>query len=50
MLVSEYSARRVFPGISRLMVREFPPESAGAMEHAGFIREIQDYVVYRGYR
>ena len=50
MLVSDYGARRVFPWMSRLTVREYPPASAGAMERAGFIREIQDYVVYRGYR
>ena len=50
VLVGEYGARRVFPGMSRLTVREYPPEAAGAMERAGFIREIQDYVVYRGYR
>ncbi len=50
VLVSDYGARRIFPWMSRLTVREYPPASVGAMERAGFIREIQDYVVYRGYR
>lgn len=50
VLVNDFSARRVLPGMSRLTVREYPSEAAGALAGAGFVRELQDYVAYRRYR
>ncbi len=45
--VREYAGRRVFPALSRITVKEYPPEAADALFGAGFKREMQDYVLYR---
>jgi ATP-dependent Lhr-like helicase len=48
--VQDYAARRIFPALSRLTIKEYPPEAGEALHDAGFKREMQDYVLYRGYR
>ncbi len=42
-----YFGRRLFPALSRITVRQFPAEAARALSETGFIREIQDYTLYR---
>lgn len=42
-----FTRRRVFPALGRLTVKEYPREAADALAGAGFIREMQDYVLYR---
>ena len=43
----DYSRRRLFPGQSRVTVREYPPEAAEALKQAGFVTEMRDLVLYR---
>ena len=43
----DFHARRVFPALRRLTVKQFPREAAGALKDAGFTGEMQDYVLYR---
>ncbi len=50
VIAYDYSERRIYPAQNRLAVRQYPPDAAGALEDAGFIREMQDYVLYREYR
>jgi ATP-dependent Lhr-like helicase len=44
----DYSTRRLFPTLRRLTIKEYPRQAADALEAAGFMREMQDYVMYRG--
>ncbi len=46
----DYTGRRLFPGLNRLTVKQYPTEAVDALTAAGFKREMQDYVLYRGYR
>ncbi len=48
--VQDYAGRRVFPALSRLTLKEYPPEAADALYSAGFQKEMQEYVLYRGYK
>lgn len=43
----EFRRGRIFPGRKRIVVKEYPPETAKIMEACGFIREMQDYTLYR---
>ncbi len=45
----EYAARRVFSALSRITLKEYPKEAADSLQKAGFKREMQDFVLYRGY-
>lgn len=42
-----FRGKTLFAGIKRVVVKEYPAESAEALAAAGFIREMQDYVLYR---
>ena len=42
-----FRGKRLFAGIKRVVVKEYPAEAATALAAAGFIREMQDYVLYR---
>ncbi len=44
----DFTRRRLFPTLNRITVKQYPVEAAAAMSNAGFIHEIQDYVLYRG--
>ncbi|BAE85563.1 hypothetical protein DSY3774 [Desulfitobacterium hafniense Y51] len=48
--VQDYAGRRVFPAQTRIVVKDYPPEAATALDAAGFSRELLDYVLYRSYR
>jgi ATP-dependent Lhr-like helicase len=44
----DYSRRRIFPMLNRIIVTQYPNVAADALARAGFLREMQDYVLYRG--
>ncbi|MBH1940944.1 DEAD/DEAH box helicase [Mobilitalea sibirica] len=44
----DYNRRRIFPTQNRITIKEYPIEAAEALAGAGFKREMQDYVLYRG--
>ena len=43
----DFSRKRIFPSMNRLVIKEYPKEMAQAFSNAGFKRELQDYVLYR---
>ena len=45
--VMSFLKNRLFPGRRRLILKEYPPYAEEALVKAGFIREMQDYVLYR---
>ena len=47
LFVSEYKKGRLFPTLRRIVVKEYPSTAAAVLSEAGFLREIQDYVLYR---
>jgi ATP-dependent Lhr-like helicase len=44
----DFNARRIYPALRRLTVRQYPREAAEALKSAGFSGEMRDYVLYRG--
>lgn len=46
----DYSKKKLFTSLNRIIVKEYPPEAATAFRSAGFFHEIQDFVLYRGYQ
>lgn len=46
LFVRDFKDRRIFTGKKRIVVKEYPPEAEAALEKSGFIREMQDYVLY----
>lgn len=42
----DFKNRRLYAGQKRLVVKEYPPEAAAALKAAGFMKEMQDYVLY----
>lgn len=42
-----FQRRLLFPEQKRLTMKEYPKEAGEALKRAGFIREMQDYVLYR---
>lgn len=42
-----YAGRRIFSYQNRIVVKDYPGEAAGLLHSAGFIHELQDYVIYR---
>ena len=43
----EYRRGRILPGKKRIVVKEYPSEAAVLLTESGFLREMQDYVLYR---
>lgn len=43
----EFRRGRIFPVRKRIVVKEYPAEAAVMLEESGFIREMQDYTLYR---
>ncbi len=43
----DFLRRRLFPALNRITVKQFPAKASGALSEAGFVREIQDYTLYR---
>jgi len=48
IFTQDYTKRRLFSTLNRLVVKQYPREAAEVFTRAGFIRELQDYVLYRG--
>lgn len=42
-----YQKGKIFPGLKRIVVKEYPKTAAGMLAQAGFHKEMQDYVLYR---
>lgn len=47
LFVEDFRQKRIFAGLKRIVVKDYPAEVSGALSGAGFIREMQDYVLYR---
>ena len=47
LFAEEFRQKRLFPALKRIVVKDYPAEGAAALAGAGFIREMQDYVLYR---
>lgn len=47
LFTEEYKRGKIFPKIKRIVVKEYPDMAKGALTGAGFIKEMQDYVLYR---
>ncbi len=47
IFAEDYRKKRVYSSQNRITVKQYPKEAAEAMAKAGFIREMQDYVLYR---
>ena len=47
VFVRNFQEKRIYPTLSRLTVRQCPVESVNALLAAGFVRSVQDYVLYR---
>jgi ATP-dependent Lhr-like helicase len=48
VFAQDFAARRIYPSLRRLTVKQYPGEAAEALNHAGFIPEMRDFVLYRG--
>ena len=44
----DYEKKRIFPSLNRIVIKQYPEEAKEAFVLAGFRREMQDYVLYRG--
>lgn len=47
LFAEEYRKGRIFAGKKRIVVKEYPALAAEAFAKSGFLREMQDYVLYR---
>lgn len=45
--VLEFNKRTIYPSLKRIVVKEYPDSAKNYLSKAGFIHEIQDYVLYR---
>ena len=45
--VKTYKKRKLFPDLKRLILKEYPENAPEALKQAGFIKEMNDYVLYR---
>lgn len=46
-LARAFRAGQIYPALSRLEIADYPPECVPALEGAGFVREMLDYVVLK---
>lgn len=47
LFTEDYRNGRIYAGRKRIIVTEYPQEAADALSGSGFLREMQDYVLYR---
>ena len=45
--VRAFKQGAIYPEQKRLVLKEYPAEAAEALQHAGYMREMKDYVIYR---
>lgn len=43
----DFQKKRLFPAMKRLLVKEYPKDMAESFQKNGFIKEMQDFVLYR---
>lgn len=44
---NDFKRKRIYPTLNRIIVKQYPDGMTEAFRGAGFIKEIQDYVLYR---
>ena len=47
LFAEEFRRGRIMVGKKRIVVKEYPSEAAVPLTESGFLREMQDYVLYR---
>ncbi|MPN05855.1 hypothetical protein SDC9_153109 [bioreactor metagenome] len=47
--VRDYAGKRIFAEQRRIVVKEYPKDAEELLKKAGFMRELQDFVLYRPY-
>ena len=47
LFAGDFRRGRIFSGKKRIVVKEYLAEAVAALEESGFLREMQDYVLYR---
>lgn len=47
LFIEEFKRGSIFPAVKRIVVKEYPDMAAEAFVQAGFMKEMQDYVLYR---
>ena len=47
LFVEEYKGGKIFPIQKRIVVKEYPDTAKEALAKAGFLKEMQDYVLYK---
>ncbi len=47
LFMEEFKRGGIFPAVKRIVVKEYPDTAAEAFVQAGFMKEMQDYVLYR---
>ena len=47
LFVEEYKKGKIFPKKKRIVIKEYPDIAKEALLKAGFMKEMQDYVLYR---
>jgi ATP-dependent Lhr-like helicase len=45
----DYHRKRIFPSVNRIVVKQYPADADEALTKAGFLREFNDYVLYRSH-
>lgn len=45
--VQDFFDQRIYAGQARVVVKKYPKDCTAALEAAGFMKEMQDYVLYR---
>ncbi len=46
-LSQDFAKKRIFPGVNRLILKEYPKEIGEELSNVGFKHELQDYALYR---
>lgn len=47
LFAGDFRRGRIFPSLKRIVVKEYPDTAGEAFMDAGFLKEMQDYVLYR---
>jgi ATP-dependent Lhr-like helicase len=48
LFVKAFNKKRIYASLSRITIKQYPAQAADSLVKAGFMREFQDYVLYRG--
>ena len=47
IFAEEFKRGNIFPAVKRIVVKEYPDMAADVLKHAGFMKEMQDWVLYK---